>query len=217
MDGNTHATQRSTYWHDYRQWADTYDADVNGRMHYRGHIKVAEKITPFMRASSSRHVADLGTGTGLVLTLLRRDFPEAVLDGYDFSPFMLEKCRAKNVANTLVECDLTAAQWPRRPHSADFVTSSGLLDMINNTGNFLKNVRGILKPGGVAALTYEMRSVQKSGFLMKASNESRTRDEMETGARGAGFDIIDHDAFQGYVVNGRRFQYGVLTLHNPAP
>lgn len=217
MDAKTNETYRSRYWYDYATWAETYDDNVKGHMHYRGHVMVAEKIAPFMHASASRRLADLGTGTGLVLHLLRHDFPNAVLDGYDFSPAMLDKCRAKNLADSLTECDLTERHWPIRKESVDFVTSAGLLDMIRNTGDFLCNVRDILKPGGVAALTYETRVIQKKGFLIAPSNEARSPEEMETLSGNAGFNIVNHENFLGYVSQGQRFIYGIVTLYKPAP
>lgn len=217
MDAKTNEIHRSRYWYDYAVWAETYDKDVKGHMHYRGHVMAAGKIAPFMQASTARHVADLGTGTGLVLQLLRHDFPAAVLDGYDFSPAMLDKCRAKNLADTLTECDLSERHWPIRQGSVDFVTSSGLLDMIRNTGQFLGNVRDILKPGGVAALTYETQAIGRKGFLIKPSTGSHTPQEMEQMADDAGFDIVNHEHFLGYVSQGQEFRYGVITLHNPTP
>lgn len=217
MDSESDTIIRSRYWDDYARWAETYDDDVNGHMHYRAHIMVAEKIGPFMHASISRRVADLGTGTGEVMRLLRHDFPHAVLDGYDFSPAMLARCRAKEVADNLTECDLIERHWPIRSASVDFVTSAGLLDMIRNTGNFLNNVRDILKPGGVAALTYEMQVIAPKGYIMAKSPEARSASEMESDATDAGFDIVNHDNFLGYVANGRRFTYGIITLHKTAP
>lgn len=217
MDNIARSVPRSQYWNDYRFWAERYDRDVHHRMQYCGHTKVAEKITPFLRTSASRHVADLGTGTGLVLDLLRRDFPAAVLDGYDFSPAMLDKCRAKNLADSLTECDLTDRHWPIHPGSVDFVTSSGLLEMIENADQFLRNVQGILKPCGIAALTYEVKVLTSKTWRLVASNEARHPGEMDILAQANGFDVISHDQFRGYVANGRQFQYGILTLHKPAP
>ncbi len=217
MDSETETIYRSRYWYDYATWAETYDKDVGSHLQYRGHTMAAEKIAPFMKGITAPHVADLGTGTGLVLSLLRRDFPDAVLDGYDFSPAMLNKCRAKKIADSLTECDLTERDWPIRPASADFVTSAGLLDMIRNTGQFLRNVRDILKPNGVAVLTYETRTTMIKGSFSPRSIEALTAEEMDNAATEAGFDIINHNTSLGYISNGRKFPYGVVTLHKPAP
>lgn len=214
---DTASIRRSHYWHDYDRWARTYDSDARGHMGYQGHIKAAEKIAPFMRARRTPRLADLGTGTGFVLERLRRDFPNAVMDGYDFSPAMLDKCRAKNLADSLTECDLTDTRWPIAVESVDYVTSAGVLEMIYNAGDFLKNVQHILKPGGVAALTYEVQSMMKKGFMIAASAYARHPEDMESMAANAGMDIVDHEAFLGYRSYGRPFPYRVITLHKPAP
>ena len=94
----------------YARWADTYESDFTVPRRYTGPRTAAEVLCEGM--SGSGPVLDAGCGTGLAGEHLR-DLGVAVVDGFDISPEMLAKARAKTAADgspvyrKTVEVDLT--------------------------------------------------------------------------------------------------------------
>lgn len=201
---------------EFEQWASNYDADASTRMHYEGHSMVMEKVGAFAR--TARTIVDLGTGTGLVIKGLRDQFPAATINGYDLSPSMLARCAEKGIADTLVECDLREAVWPIEEEAADIVTAAGLLDFIKDPEKFLINTNMIMKPGAVAALTYEVKNLGgKKGPFGASPSYSYLQREMQQYASNAGLKVLDDEAFKGYAHMGSAITYSVIVLEKPAP
>ena len=94
----------------YAKWADTYESEFTVPRRYTGPRTAAEVLCEGM--SGSGPVLDAGCGTGLAGEHLR-DLGVAVVDGFDISPEMLAKARAKTAADgspvyrKTVEVDLT--------------------------------------------------------------------------------------------------------------
>lgn len=209
---------------EFNLWSPDYDSDAQGRGHYLGHAKVAEHIRRWTGniAASSPTLVDLGTGTGLVLEELRHHFRTATMRGFDISAGMLKKCREKNIADALIVCNLEDNNWPIEKGSADIVTSAGLLDFITNPDHFLANTHMIMKPGAIAALTYEVRERvgRKGASLPTASSSPRcslSAEEMRAMAGDKGFTILDEESFRGYAYYGKNVTYGLMVLQKPFP
>ncbi|MCQ3806083.1 MAG: methyltransferase domain-containing protein [Acidimicrobiaceae bacterium] len=94
----------------YAKWADTYESEFAVPRSYTGPRTAAEVLCEGL--SGSGPVLDAGCGTGLAGEHLRT-LGVAVVDGFDISPEMLAKARAKTAADgspvyrKTVEVDLT--------------------------------------------------------------------------------------------------------------
>jgi predicted TPR repeat methyltransferase len=97
-------------------------------------------------------ICDVGCGTGLLGPLLR---PLARrLDGVDRSPRMLDRARALDLYDDLVEADLTAT-LASRPGAYDVVTAADVLVYIGDLAPALAAAATALRSGGLAAFTVE--------------------------------------------------------------
>jgi len=78
-------------------------------------------------------IIDCGTGTGLLMKELRqiKEIGSTLnLLGMDFSPEMLEKCREKDVADKLIEQDVTHT-WPFVDSSKDLIAATGITEYLS--------------------------------------------------------------------------------------
>lgn len=96
--------------------------------------------------SSGDRVLDVGTGTGWVVTYLRRVYPGTVVEGSDLSPGMLDEARRIDPEGTYFEADVTAL--PCDDDAYDLVTT------VFTSRNFPELEKGVAemmrvtKPGG---------------------------------------------------------------------
>jgi ubiquinone/menaquinone biosynthesis C-methylase UbiE len=94
---------------------------------------------------------DLGIGSGLSAEL----FAKAGLRvwGVDFSPAMLDLCRAKRIAVDLRRHDLQDAPWPYAPGAFDHAVCCGVLHFIADPQLIFEETARVLQPGGIFAFT----------------------------------------------------------------
>ncbi|MFI6450010.1 class I SAM-dependent methyltransferase [Streptosporangium amethystogenes] len=110
-----------------------------------------------------RQIVDLGCGTGAGTFALLDRFPEAHVIAVDASPGHLQRLRKKACAQDAddrvrtVQADLDAADWPDlgRP---DLVWASASMHHMADPDRALRNVHGMLAPGGLFAV------VELAGF-----------------------------------------------------
>lgn len=98
------------------------------------------------------HVLDLGTGTGALLQLVRRRWPEARLTGLDPAPAMLEEAAAKLAGDPHLELILGSADDLELPSGCvDAVISNFALHHLPHPGKqrCAREVFRVLRPGGV--------------------------------------------------------------------
>ncbi len=99
------------------------------------------------------HVADIGCGPAtMIKELLDRGF---IVTGTDIAPHMIEECKtrfANEPRASFVVC--SAEHIPLPNGSQNAVTAMGLLEYLNDEPATLKEFHRLLKPGGVAILTY---------------------------------------------------------------
>jgi ubiquinone/menaquinone biosynthesis C-methylase UbiE len=94
-------------------------------------------------------IVDLGCGTGLTLLNLLRFTSGARFLGVDFSEEMICKAREKDYGGSEVEFRVTRIDRLRlSPHSVDHFVSFGTFHHIRNKARVLKNLSGMLRPGG---------------------------------------------------------------------
>ncbi|PZO87581.1 MAG: hypothetical protein DI626_03680 [Micavibrio aeruginosavorus] len=195
-------------------WAPTYDEDAEGRTGWSAHLQVAETVAKYAPASPG-HVIDLGTGTGLLLPHLKSQFQSAALTGIDLSENMLEQCRAKNLADTLVQYDLSKQQWPFPENSAQVVTSSGVLEFIRHEQPFVKNACALLQEGGIAVVTYQPPSPGKKGPIGASPSFSKPHYAMKDAFQACGMEVLEQSEFNAYRNYGVPVMYGLIAARKP--
>jgi predicted TPR repeat methyltransferase len=136
------------------EFADSFD-EVLGKIGYVGVERSASALLAAMGPAgdpAAAVVADLGCGTGALAPLVRARCGRLI--GIDLSPRMLEKARARELYDELVEADLTT--WlAQRPSSADAMVCADTLIYVGDPAPFLRAAASALRPGGVLVLTAE--------------------------------------------------------------
>lgn len=97
-------------------------------------------------------ILDAGCGTGSVMMLARRRWPQAELVGVDIASGMIEAARhgfAGDERVTLVEGDMTTFENGR---PFDLILSSSSLHWLRPFGRGLEHMAGLCRPGGLLAI-----------------------------------------------------------------
>ena len=133
-------------------FADDFDRHLVNDLGYRLPVILAARIKELQPQGDLR-VLDLGCGTGLCGANLAGHF--ATLTGVDLSPGMLEKARARNLYDVLVEENITA--WLRRAPAAGFdvVLAADVLIYLGELGTVFTAVARTLSAGGLFAFSIE--------------------------------------------------------------
>ncbi len=94
---------------------------------------------------------DAGIGSGLSSIL----FAKAGLTAYgmDFSPAMLELCRAKGFAAELKEHDIQRAPWPYPAGAFDVIVCCGVMHFLAGLEMVFSEAKRALRAGGIFAFT----------------------------------------------------------------
>jgi len=106
-----------------------------------------------VEAGPGSRVLDLACGTGAMVRRLAARLPDALLFGADLSRNQLRAARQRSPWLPLVQSD--AAALPFRAGTFDVVHWSWLLEHVprERAVDILRQVRGVLAPGGVAWMT----------------------------------------------------------------
>ncbi len=131
---------------------DSYAADYDAQVRaYDCHIAdlLFGLCYEFIRPGQS--LLDVGTGSGLAA----QPFARAGLQvsGMDFSPAMLEICRAKGFFADLQRHDLTSLPWPYPTNRFDHLAACGVFHFIPQLEAIFAEAAHLLKPGGLFAFT----------------------------------------------------------------
>jgi len=134
------------------QFAPRFDAELEGRLHYRTPALLAEAIGVVLPANAALSVLDMGCGTGLS-GLALKPFARR-LEGVDLSPRMLDAARARGIYAALHEADLLAF-LPTRRAGYDLIAAADVLNYLGDLTPALAAMRAALRPNGVAAFSLE--------------------------------------------------------------
>lgn len=91
---------------------------------------------------------DIGAGTGDLLALLRKTWPKLEAQACDYH---IERFALKDVPIT--QLDLNNQSLPYPDGSFDLVTCSEVLEHVENYRAVLREIRRVLKPGGLMVIT----------------------------------------------------------------
>lgn len=127
--------------------AASYDAVAEVQTHVaRG---LARKLAAL--GLRPRAVLDVGAGTGGLAVELARAWPDALLSLVDLAPPMLDVARGKLPDAEFLVAD--AEDLPMARESFDVVASSMALQWCDDLAGTLRKLAGLLRPGGVLAVT----------------------------------------------------------------
>jgi predicted TPR repeat methyltransferase len=147
----TNAALHDAYAADYDDQVQAYDcnvADVLFGLCYE-YIRAGQRLL------------DVGIGSGLSAQL----FAKAGLEiyGMDFSPAMLDICRAKRFVADLKRHDLLQLPWPYPSGGFDDVVCCGVLHFIAELDDIFGEAWRVLSAGGVFAFTTRLPSAMTIG------------------------------------------------------
>lgn len=170
----------------YRDWAASYEAGFVAQMEYRlpGHVAGA-----FIAAGGNGPVLDVGAGTGLLASELRRMGFVDPIDGIDFSPEMLGQAAEKGIYRDLVQADVTQALPLTQRYTG--IVSSGTFTA-GHVGPVFGPLLAVAAPGALFALSINERVWTAAGFdreLQRLQDAGAIRDlhliEVEVYGRAA--------------------------------
>jgi predicted TPR repeat methyltransferase len=139
-------------------YAADYDNQVRASGCYAGEVLFGLSFEYFRLGQS---LLDLGIGTGLSAI----PFAKAGLQvyGMDFSPAMLELCRAKGIALGLKCHDLGKSPWPYVANEFDHLVCCGVLHFLPDLDVVFREASRVLSAGGIFAFTTKVPSAPRSG------------------------------------------------------
>lgn len=141
----------------YRDWASTYDEDFAVRSGYRFPRLVAET---YVDAGGTWPVLDAGCGTGLIADYLPAD---AIIDGVDISPDMLERAKAKGRYRRLDEVDLTKP-IPHQDAAYAGLVSAGTFTHGHVGAEALPELMRVMRSGAICTISGNPTFYESAGF-----------------------------------------------------
>ncbi|MEE3327681.1 MAG: class I SAM-dependent methyltransferase [Myxococcota bacterium] len=148
----------------YRDWARSYDDQLEQELLYVGPAKLAALLAEFLDGRGAE-VLDVGCGTGLVAEhLARHGFHR--MDGLDFSSEMVAVAREKGMYRELFIADLNQ-RLALPDESYDAVISCGTFTPGHVGAGALDEILRLIRHGGVLACTIHREVWQRAGFEEK--------------------------------------------------
>jgi ubiquinone/menaquinone biosynthesis C-methylase UbiE len=172
-------------------WSLVYDLPLVQRLTYR---PVQDVVVATLRAFRPRRVLDVGCGTGLLATRLRRELDGATVLGCDFSLGMLAQARARPEVVAWVQGD--ALRLPLRAATVDAVVSTEAFHWFPDQAQAVAEFARVLAPGGHAlvAIVNTPNDVVRTAFRLASRTFGQpfdwpTRDGMRRLFEDAGFRV----------------------------
>lgn len=134
-------------------------------------------------------ILDIGCGTGSLLKMLEKSFPESVIAGFDISREMAMIARRRNLNSFVADASIL----PFKNETFDLVLSSAVYQWVFNLGEAFKETERVLKKDGYFMFScFGSRTLQelRSCFGIK-ENILPNADSVSRYLEMAGFAIID--------------------------
>jgi SAM-dependent methyltransferase len=153
----------------YRQWAETYDAEVKANG-YASPARVAAAMAANV-ADKSAPLLDLGCGTGLSgEAFLAAGF--TTVDGADFSAEMLAGAETKRIYRNLAKGDLQDP-IPAEPGDYQNIAAVGVFSPGHAPVEMIDQVLGLLPPGGCFGFTLNDHALAEKSYEARVKELSR--------------------------------------------
>lgn len=168
-------------------YADRFDRELVGKLRYDAPAALrALLLEKGMAPGQGLRILDAGCGTGLAGVAVKD--MAAYLAGFDLSPRMVEKARARDLYDVLWVGELVDSMQAR-PATYDLVLAADVLVYVGDLGPVMAAAAATLVPGGLFAFTCERAA--GPGFVLHegrrfAHGEGHIRDQV--GA--AGLDLL---------------------------
>jgi SAM-dependent methyltransferase len=117
---------------------------------------VYRAVEPFLTLKM-KDVLDVGIGTGLSSLPFRERGMS--ISGVDGSREMLDICKSKNIAKSLIQFDFETAALPVPDDSYDVTISHATLYLVANADFVMEDMIHKTRPGGLVAFNYEPSDV----------------------------------------------------------
>lgn len=137
-------------------YARRFDEHLVMDLGYVGHEVLAAALHEEAPAASRGVLVDLGCGTGLCGTLLRRAARRLI--GVDMSPRMLQEAARRQIYDALFEADLVHAVATLPDASVDALVAADALGYVGPLEALFAEAARALRPGGALAFTIEATS-----------------------------------------------------------
>jgi len=172
-------------------WSRFYDARLVQRITYRPeHDAVLRRLRPV----APGRVLDVACGTGLLVSRIQRELPQAHVVACDFSRGMLEQASGNRRAAALVQA--SALALPFAACSFDALVTTEAFHWFPDQAQALREFRRVLAPGGrifVSLVNPPLEVMADAGrWLSRLAGEPArwpTRRQMRRLAEGAGFEV----------------------------
>jgi len=141
----------------YDAWAESYD-ELTMLTNYQGGDWLRERIDYFKEGQAA--VLDLGCANGYVAAFMSELRPDYVFDGLDISKAMIESATDANLYRLLACANAGEGLPDQFKTHYDYVTALAFLEFIQNTDKLMQDIQSVLKPDGLAFMTFQKANPQ---------------------------------------------------------
>lgn len=176
----------------YARFSGFYEQNMVEDLGYEAPQRIAEILQRFYGDSDSLKVLELGCGTGLAGTVLRKY--AAHLTGIDLSPDMVEHCRKTGLYDELLVAEITGylANQLASAEQYQLIAACDTLIYFGDLSQVLGPSFQLLAPGGRLLFTVE-KGTREPFNLTDSGRYAHTISHVRAAAAAAGFTVLALD------------------------
>ena len=167
------------------------------RMMNSAHTPLSKWGLAHLELAPDADVIDLGCGGGRNVAALLKKYPDAIVDGIDYSPLSAEKAIVYNAPSiarkrcTISVGDVSDLQLA--PHSYDLATAFETIYFWPGLEKCFAQVAGVLKPGGIFMICNESDGTDDTSLKYEKiidGMKNYTAEQIEAALRKVGFSSV---------------------------
>jgi len=176
--------------------APQYNDNILAELHYTGHTQIAEKIATQLPAElTAPSVLDLGCGTGLCGSEIKKRLPAATVTGIDIAANMLSQATRLYVGGSLIyqttEKKSIAAILEEKAGTYNIIISGMALHYIGELRPIFDGIRPMLADDGVFVFTVQHSEGRGMALTEDMKNFAYSQAYIKETAEAAGLMVID--------------------------